>query len=478
MPFGMREWRSALVSVQTHKFLNAKMAKFLKGKKVEWERDDYSIDSFPCISMEEYDLAWIDDFVCKIRPYVYVRKMDRLLILIPNQVYGLNESGVEIMSFLLSGHTIADLLLRVGNDENKRRDIHYFFCDLRAVMKGCLRDNEKRRAVDYHEFSCNFNRYPVLSEVAVTYRCNLACEFCYVGDPCGRELSTNDLKKILFKIYHEANVPSVSFTGGEPLLREDIVQLISYAAQIGLWTNLITNGTLLYDGTVRSLKKAGLSSAQVSIEGPNREIHDMITGKQGAFDMATRGIALLRETGIPIHTNTTLSRHNIVHAKEIVMLAKCLGLNRLSMNLLIPCGRAGGRKDLWASYSEIGDHIIDIKRFADEQDVRFLWYSPVPLCMFNPIANGLGNKACAAITGLLSIDPTGNIIPCSSWRQPVGSLLKGNFNEIWQSGRLDYYKRGDYAPAECLQCDDYAVCRGACPLYWQACGKGEIDGRF
>ncbi|UCF71039.1 MAG: radical SAM protein [candidate division WOR-3 bacterium] len=458
--------------------LKEKIPKLLKVHKVIWETENYGLTDLAMDSMREFDLGWVDDFICKIRPYVCVRKIDRLLILVPNQVYGLNESGIEIMSYLLSGHTITDLLLRVGNDENKRRDIHYFFCDLRAIMKGCLRDNEKRNAVDYHEFSDNLNVYPILSEVAVTYRCNLACEFCYVGDHCGRELSTNDLKKILFKIYHEAKVPSVSFTGGEPLLREDIAKLISYAAQIGLWTNLITNGTLLYDDTVRSLKKAGLSSAQVSIEGPNSEIHDMITGKQGAFDASTRGIASLRDAGIPVHTNTTLSRHNIAYAKEIVVLAKCLGLNRLSMNLLIPCGRAGSREDLWTSYSEIGDHIIDIKRFAEEQDVRFLWYSPVPLCMFNPIASGLGNKACAAITGLLSIDPTGNIIPCSSWRQPVGSLLKSNFDEIWQSDGLDYYKHGEYAPTECLQCDDYTVCRGACPLYWQACGRGEIDGRF
>lgn len=423
------------------------------------------------------DLSWIDGFVGKIRPHVYVRDLDRLLIMIPNQAYGLNESGVRILKYLLKGHTVSEFLRQVGDDAAKRREIHRFFCDLRAIVSGCLRDHEPRAAIDYHEFRGDINEYPVLSEIAVTYRCNLNCEFCYVGGHSGTELKTAALKKILFKIYNEAMIPSVSFTGGEPLLREDIVSLVSYSSQTGLWTNIITNGTLLDRGLVNALAAAGLSSAQVSIEGPNAGIHDAITGTRGAFDSGLRGIELLRETGISVHTNTTLSRSNLRHAREIVTLVKGLGLDRLSMNLLIPCGRAADNRDLWIPYSEIGDRILEVRRFAEEQGIRFLWYSPVPLCMFNPIAYGLGNKACAAITGLLSIDPAGNIIPCSSWREPVGSLLKSSFRDIWQSAGLDYYRDVEYAPAECRQCEHLSVCKGACPLYWHACGKGEINGR-
>lgn len=463
--------------VKFSKYLNAKIPKFLKEKRVAWEREDYGIDGLPYTSMEEYDLCWVDDFVQKIKPYVYVREVDRLLILIPNQVYRLNESGLRIMTYVLSGRGIKELLHLLGADTATRRDIHYFFCDLRAIISGCLRENETRHAVDYYQFSGDVNKYPVLAEVAVTYRCNLDCEFCYVGEAFDKELNTCDVKKILFKIRNQVRIPSVSFTGGEPLLRNDIVKLVSYAAEIGLWTNLITNGTLLDDACVKSLKKAGLSSAQVSIEGPNEDIHDMITGRQGAFYSTIKGIELLKDAGIPVHTNTTLSKHNIAHANGIVLLAKRLGLSRMSMNLLIPCGRALKRKNIWTSYSEVGDHILQVKRFAEKQSIRFLWYSPVPLCKFNPIAHGLGNKACAAITGLLSVDPVGNVIPCSSWRKPVGSLLEQNFHDVWQSQRLDYYKSGGYAPSECRQCENYAACKGACPLYWQACGKKEIRGR-
>jgi radical SAM protein with 4Fe4S-binding SPASM domain len=163
--------------------------------------------------------------------------------------------------------------------------------------------------------------------------------------------------------------------------------------------------------------------------------------------------------------------------QDIIMLAKKMELKRLSMNLLIPCGTALGKKDIWVSYSEIGDKIMEWKHRALDEGIKFLWYSPLPLCKFNPIAHGLGNKACAAITGLLSIDPAGNIIPCSSWRKPVGSLLKQDFHDIWESESLNAYKQAAYALPECRSCTQFLECKGACPLYWQVCGREELDGR-
>ncbi len=433
-----------------------------------------------------FNLNWIDEFMKKIKSFIYVRELDRLLILIPNQAYKLNQTGVAILSFLLEGHSIDDFLKIIGDCEEKRAEIHFFFCDLRAVVSGCLREYERRKAVVYHEFTGEYNEYPVLSEIAVTYRCNLKCDFCYVGDkmddsysPVGarHELNTSDTKKILFKIYNEAQIPSVSFTGGEPLLRRDIHELVNYASNIGLWTNLITNGTLLDKTMVKGLKKAGLSSAQVSIEGPHADIHDRITGVRGSFDATVKGIKLLRDACIPVHTNTTVSKNNLMHLEEIVALVKNVGLQRLSMNLLIPCGSALGNKKLWVSYSEIGDYILKVKHYAETENIKFLWYSPVPMCQFNPIAYGFGNKSCAAITGLLSIDPFGNIIPCSSWRMPVGSLLQRSFKDIWQSSMLSYFKNIEYAPKKCHECLSFDVCKGACPLYWKACGLAEINER-
>lgn len=97
-----------------------------------------------------------------------------------------------------------------------------------------------------------------------------------------------------------------------------------------------------------------------------------------------------------------------------------------------------------------------------------MWYAPTPLCQFNPVAHGLGNKGCAACEGLLAIDPRGNILPCSSWKDPVGSLLTEDFRSIWFGGSATRLREKRAAPAECVGCGEFALCQGACPLYFEA----------
>lgn len=427
--------------------------------------------------IEQIDIGWVDEFVEKIKPYIFVRELDNLLILIPNQAYTLNPSGIAMLRFLLRGHSIREFLHRVGDSPRKREDLHFFFCDLRAAVSGCLREYDSRKAIAYYEYNGHVGEYPVLSEVAVTYRCNLKCHFCYVGDKDCREMTTRELKKVLLRIRNEAQVPSVSFTGGEPLLRDDLCDLVAYATSIGMWTNLITNGTLFTPKRVAALSDAGLKSAQVSIEGHAAAVHDRLTGVEGSFRATVAGIRMLQSAGVRVHTNTTLSRENIAYSEKILSLARRIGLERVSMNLLIPCGAAARRRDLWVSYSEIGTYIMRMKRRARDHGIDFLWYSPVPLCAFNPIAHGFGNKSCAAMTGLLSVDPEGNIIPCSSWPMPIGSLLRQSFQDVWQTPLLSYFRNIEYAPDTCRRCTHLDVCKGACPLYWRACGEGELGAR-
>jgi len=317
------------------------------------------------------DISWIDRFVAEIREFIFVREEDSLLILIPNQAYKLNETARRILSAVLQGATIGRVLQSVGDTPEKRQDIHNFFCDLRAVVSGCLRDGEQRRAIERIPFARPFNTLPVLSEIAVTYACNLGCIFCYAACGCKAsddndgEMSKSDVKKVLWTIRHDAQVPSVSFTGGEPTLRGDLPALVRYARSIGLRVNLITNGTTLTRGAARKLARSGLNSAQVSLEGPSPEIHDRLTGVPGSFDATIRGIGHLRDAGIRVHTNTTISRGNIAHLEGIVRLVKGLGMERLSMNMVIPTGSAAGNPDeTWVTYTEIGDAVTAVKAEA------------------------------------------------------------------------------------------------------------------
>lgn len=431
------------------------------------------------------DLRWIDGLIRSIRPHVYVRERDHLLILMPNQAYHLNDTAFYLLSRTLNGKSIHEVIDEMIPGQWQTRDvvedINSFFHAVRALVMGCLGEGYGWQGIEQVSFSRDGGLLPVLSEVAVTYRCNLSCKFCYAGCSCTKkpvecEMSFEEAKVILSKIRFDAEVPSVSFTGGEPCLRDDLCEMVRFASSIGLRVNLITNGTLITKRLAKHLRKAGLRSAQVSIEGPSAEIHDMLTGVPGSFERALQGIRFLREEQIYVHTNTTINRLNMEEATKMADLAKSLGLPRFSMNMVMPCGSTDVEETA-ISYSEIGEIVLRVKRRARQVGIEFMWYSPTPYCLFNPIASGLGSKACAACDGLLSIAPNGDVLPCSSRMDPVGNLLIQDFESLWNSERATYYRTRQHAPRECQSCEQFEICSGACPIYWDAFGCDEIRKR-
>ncbi len=427
---------------------------------------------------------WVDDYVGRIKPYVRVREADSLLIKIPNQTHKLNAQGLKLLKFIMDGGSAVKIVESYPPERRDQvsLDIYYFFRDLMALLKGCYNEREERKAVEVKEFALGHNSLPVLSEIAVTYRCNIACRFCYAGCGCRKdeehpELPAARLKEILGVIKNEAEVPSVSFTGGEPLLRPETPELVAHAKSLGMWANLITNGTLADADKVKALKDAGLDSAQVSVEAGSAELHDAIAAHSGAFACTIKGVENFMKAGIRVHTNTTISGLNKDKLEGILDLVKSLGLNKFSMNLLMPVGSAGKNFDeTFVSYTEAGPLVERVKEMADARGLEFMWYSPTPVCIFNPIPRGLGNKGCAACDGLLSVAPDGDVLPCSSYPKPMGNLLKekGRFKEMWNRGDFAWFRGKKFAHKVCGDCRHLAVCNGGCPLYWEKTGYAEL----
>jgi radical SAM protein with 4Fe4S-binding SPASM domain len=429
------------------------------------------------------DISWVDEFVRSISEYVYVRETDSLLILLPNQAYKLNSTGIAILKRMLSGAPIAEVLAAkspgLAQDPEVLEQVHHFFCDLRALVMGCMGEGTGRLSVEDVPFERPHNTLPVLSEVALTYRCNLSCQFCYAGCKCTKksasaEMSTAEVKRVLEVIRNEAEVPSVSWTGGEPTLREDLVELTKHASSLGMRVNLITNGSLLNKGLVSAIAEAGLRSAQVSLEGPSSEVHDGLTQVPGSFEQTVSGINLLRDAGLHVHTNTTLNKLNAPHIKELVEFLVDLNMERFSMNLVIPCGSATDA-DVVISYANAGALVESVRKHARKAGIKFLWYSPTPYCIYNPVAAALGSKSCAACDGLLSVAPNGDVLPCSSVPKSVGNLLSRKFTLVWNSRRARYWREKRYAHKLCQKCESFDVCTGACPIYWNAMGYRELQ---
>ena len=423
----------------------------------------------------------IDGFVATTRQAVFVREADSLLMIRPDKTLQLNHSGVAILAGLYdrqqrpTADVLTELSTRFGVPlQRVAEDAEQLVEAVRAVLN---EDFSPRAGIRFGTFDRGMVRYPTLAEIAVTYGCQNRCQFCYASSPHRREhrqpMSVEQIKVVMEKIYHQAHVPSLSFTGGEATLRPDLEQMISHAAATGFRVNLITNGVRLAEpGYASRLVDSGLDSAQVSLEAGTAEVHDAIVGRQGAFRATVAGVRTLRRLGIHVHTNTTLCPPNLNHAEEMVrFVAEELELQTMSMNMVIRTGDALAGDEMRVSYHEIAARLPDLLEAAKVAGVRLVWYSPIPYCIFNPVLHGLGAKSCACVDGIVSVDPAGQLLPCSSFASGIGSLLERDFDELWEGRAARYWRRKEFVPPVCRDCPDVDVCSGACPLYWDAAGS-------
>ncbi len=436
-------------------------------------------------------LRWVDAFFREAGNHIFARQEDGVVVLPPNQVYKANETGIAIVRHMIAGGKVKDIPgIAVAE---RARQVAAFVSSLRALYLGEPGDASPLETVPY---TFHFTQLPILGEIAVTWRCNNACRFCYAG--CGeevtagtpravsgrdgREMSLADLKRILRVFKEDARIPFFSFTGGEPLLRADLEEMIRQARSLGLQVNLVTNGTLADAPRARSLFRAGLRTAQVSLESPRAQAHDHLTRRPGSWQRTLQGIRNLRDAGISVQTNTTVTAFTSADAPLMPAFLKGLGVTRFAMNLYIPVGQRDGRSstsathddELLVPYARAGSVIDAVRAAARAEGLVFFWYSPIPHCHYNTIAHGLGNKSCAAMDGLLSVSPAGDVLPCSSYPEPMGNLLETDFRRIWFSDRAQVFKQKRYAPPECAGCESFVACQAACPLYWRQVGTAEI----
>lgn len=438
----------------------------------------------------------INSFIKSTRDLVYLRDVDRIMIIRPNRLYHLNSTAFDILHALYQEsvsysevqHSENSSVESVTKMISGKYDVPEttVYSDIISLIDNINKiineDFSSAHMIKSVDFDPERIKYPVISEIALTYNCQNRCEFCYASSPYSGnrslEMNTDHIKKIIHKIYHEAHVPTISFTGGEPTLRKDLPELVAYASSMGMRTNLITNGIRCSEREyVSELKKSGLNSAQVSLEGHCSTLHDSITGLDGSFDSTLSGIINLKESGIFTHTNSTICTGNRGNLIDLVnFIRSTFKFPYLSMNMVIKTGITRDNENINISYTSIAEIIEPVIKHCEAIGIKLVWYSPTPYCLFNPVDRNLGSKSCACISGLLSVDPYGEILPCSSYNRGVGSLLKHSFEYIWNSDEAVYYRERRYQPPVCSNCEYVRLCGGACPLYWESAGSfSEIE---
>jgi len=405
-------------------------------------------------------------------------KKGGVLVIDASRLLFLNETGYDYAVAALQGLSedeVVDLIRRKYRGV-KEETIRAHYRDLKEKILDFV-DQPDVSPVDTFGFDevAPFTHEPTAPyrvDLALTYRCNNACPHCYVPQErrkwdATHEMDTETWKQVLDRLL-DLSIPHVTFTGGEPTLRDDLVELVRYTEDIGIIAGLVTNGRRLSQQLVDDLVKAGIDYVQITLESHLPEIHDRMVGCKGAWQETVAGLDRFIATDVYTLTNTTLTQINRPTITGIIPFLAEKGQKQLAMNGLIYSGSGLEVADEIAIPEEDLDEIItDILAEASEYDMRLIWYTPTMYCHFDPTDYGLGPRRCSAAYSSLAIEPNGDVLPCQSYYQPLGNILTDSWEKIWNNPLAKTLRGHLDLPDECQTCQLLKVCGGGCPLYAQ-----------
>ena len=286
------------------------------------------------------------------------------------------------------------------------------------------------------------------------WHCNQKCVHCYAAgqELSGEdELSTEDWKRILDKC-REAGIPQITFTGGEPAMRDDLFELIKYAR----WfiSRLNTNGIRLTDEYCKGLKEAELDSVQITFYSKDPEIHNRLVGAQ-QHENTLNGIRNAIKNGLSVSINTPLCTLNRDYIETLRFLHG-EGVYYVTCSGLITTGNAlsADSQSLQLSKDELKAILKEAVGYCNANGMEIAFTSPgwIEQEYFDEL--GISTPSCGACLSNMAVTPSGNVVPCQSWLsdEPLGNMLTDEWEKIWSCH-------------ECESLRNYsAQMTGRCPL--------------
>lgn len=266
------------------------------------------------------------------------------------------------------------------------------------------------------------------------WQCNQKCIFCYAAgqkQASVRELSTEEWKRAIDRL-RDAGVPMMTFTGGEPTLRGDLVELVEHAK----WfvTRVNTNGVLLTPELARGLREASLDSLQVTLYSADEETHNALVNATH-FSDTVAGIRNAVEAGLDVSVNTPLCRKNADYLSTLQLIYD-LGVRFVTVSGLICTGTASATHgDFDLSTDELSAIVRAAKEFCNAHGMEIDFTSPglIPEATLTEL--GMNVPACGAALSNMAVTPDGTVVPCQSWLSGdagLGNLLSDRFDRIWR----------------------------------------------
>jgi len=354
-----------------------------------------------------------------------------------------------------------------------------------AVEAGdVLRYGRRSQALPSHLLQFAADKKPVVVW-NVTRRCNLKCLHCYAHAGAAAapdELSYAEGLDIL-RDFQQFGVPVVLFSGGEPLMRPDLLQLVEQTAALGMRAVISTNGTLITPEVARQLQKLGLSYVGISLDGVEAT-HDRFRGQAGSFAAALAGVRHCQEVGLKVGLRFTISRMNYQEVPDIFALVEAMEIPRICFYHLVYSGRGSRLVDQALTHTETREvvdlicartrglfdqgrtvEVLTVDNHADGPYIYLKLLQEDPqraATVLELLKMNEGNNTGRGI-GCLGWD--GEVYPDQFWRHDsLGNVRQRPFSQIWTDlshpllARLKDKKR--YVTGRCAQCRWLDVCAG------------------
>ena len=341
-----------------------------------------------------------------------------------------------------------------------------------------------------------------------TIRCNLNCAYCRrieSDETAYSDLSTEQAREFIQQLAQlgaeQPVMPVLVFSGGEPLCREDLFELIGYAKSLGLIPALATNGTLIDATIAERIRGSGIVRVSVSLDGATAEVHDKQRRLTGAFEKAIEGIKHLRESKVPFQINITLTRHNAGQIKDVYELAKSLGAVAVHIFMLVPvgCGQTLTEDDM-LSPEQYEQKMLEISELDELGELQMkvtcgphyervvrqqgLYKSRIEAGQGNnnvPGRSGHGgaSKGCLAGLGVLFVAHQGDVFPCGYLPIKCGNVLEDKLSDIWYNNKdLARMRDSDQLEGKCGICGYRQVCGGCRGRAYAATGNYMAEEPF
>ncbi len=340
------------------------------------------------------------------------------------------------------------------------------------------------------------NIVPKLRIVAweITRSCNLFCAHCRSSSTSGtyeNELSTEECWRLIDEIV-EMGRPVIILSGGEPLLRGDIFQIAGYAVDKGLRVAMGTNGTLITDDVAAKLSAVPISRVAVSIDFPKAELQDKFRGKPGAFQAAVSGIARLRQAGIEVQINSTITRLNMRYLNELLELALKSGAVAFHPFMLVPTGRGKGLETVAMSpeeyeqtlswvydrQKELGDRIFfkptdapHYQRIVRQKAKQNNFHGEIMAAKTENEAMNSMTRGCLAGISFCFISHRGRVQGCGYLDVEAGNIRDRSFKQIWTESSLFRELRDlSNIKGKCGACEYKNICGGCRARAYESTG--------